>query len=529
MKKEVGEIMEKDIITNEEDMRIKQMELEAQKEWLEFQRSMQKSIMNDGRINAQTIRKYGNYTDMQVQGFLENPRAHERELRHVSRYLENTSQMYKRIIDYLPSIAIDCPIVIPTKVDQLAKGTVEKQYHKAVKYLNMLSLPHELVKVRKTCFREDIFYGIEFETDKSYYIKQLNPDYCRVSSIEMGVFNFEFDFSFFNFPSTFDCNTSLLETYEQIIPDFFYKGYQAYKTSGWKNRWQEIPSDKSICIKLNEDLEYCLPPFASIYGDIDDIEDYKKLSKVAEEQNNYRMVGFKIPLQSVNKNEKSDHFAIKMSTAKTFYEMARANIDPKIGVFMTPFETEDISFSSTKTNGQNKVDDATTSLFNSLGFSQLLFNADSTTALKYSVATDEAILFKLNKQIERWITRKFHKKYNGAFKVSLIDATVLSVNDKIDQYLKLAQYGLPTVAHLGALIGINQSDLVSMNFIENEILDVANTFIPLSSSHTQTHDSNENGRPETSDDELSDSGARTRESGSNETKSTKTTFVSKEM
>ena len=68
-----------------------------------------------------------------------------------------------------------------------------------------------------------------------------------------------------------------------------------------------------------------------------------------------------------------------------------------------------------------------------------------------------------------------------------------------------------------------------MNFIENEILDVANTFIPLSSSHTQTLDSNKNGRPETSDDELSDSGARTRESGSNETKSTKTTFVSKEM
>lgn len=512
--------MTKDAVSDEEVRKL--MEFDEQKEMLEFQRFIQKSIINDSRVNDQTIRKYGAYTDSDVQRFLENPRAHERELRHVSRYLENTSQMYKRIVDYLPSIAIDCPIVVPTKIDQLKKETVMKQYNKAVKYLNMLSLPHELVKVRRTCFREDVFYGIEFETEQSYYIKQLNPDYCRISSNEMGVYNFEFDFSFFNLPKTFDCNTSLIEAYEQVIPGFFVQGYAKFKSSGWKNRWQEVPSDKSICIKLHEDLEYNFPPYASIYGEIDDVNDYKKLSKVAEEQNNYRMIGFKMPLQSNNKNEKSDHWAVKMSTAKMFYEMARANIDPKVGVFMTPFETEDISFSSSKTNAQSKVQDATTQLFNSLGFSQLLFNADNTTAMKYSTATDEAIIFKLNRQIERWITRKFHKKFNGAFKVSLIDATLFTVNDKIDQYLKLAQYGMPTVVHLGSLIGINQADLVAFNFIENEILDIANTFVPLSSSHTQADksSSDEGGRPQSNDEDLSESGARTREAGSNEGKTT---------
>ena len=167
--------MTKDAVSDEEVRKL--MEFDEQKEMLEFQRFIQKSIINDSRVNDQTIRKYGAYTDSDVQRFLENPRAHERELRHVSRYLENTSQMYKRIVDYLPSIAIDCPIVVPTKIDQLKKETVMKQYNKAVKYLNMLSLPHELVKVRRTCFREDVFYGIEFETEQSYYIKQLKPDY----------------------------------------------------------------------------------------------------------------------------------------------------------------------------------------------------------------------------------------------------------------------------------------------------------------------------------------------------------------
>lgn len=494
---------------------------ESDKELLEFQKFINTNILKDSRVSTQTIRKYGNYTDEQVSRFLENPRAHERELRQVSRYLENTSQIYKRIVNYLPSIAIDCPVLIPTKIDNLKKMTSTKQYYNAVKYLNTLSLPHELVKVRNTVFREDVFYGIEFETEKTYYIKQLNPDYCRISSNDMGVYNFEFDMTFFNINSTYDCDTTLLDVYDTIIPNFFKSAYSNYKNSGWKNRWVELPSDKSICIKLHEDLEYNFPPYASVYRDIDDINDYKKLSKVSEEQNNYKMVGFKIPLQSTNKSEKPDHFAVKMSTAKMFYEMARNNIDKNVGVYMTPFEAESISFNSGKTNSQNKVQDATSQLFNSIGVSQMLFNAESTTALKYSIATDEAIVFKLNRQIERWITRKFHKKFNGAFKVQLLDATVFNKNDLIDQLLKLAQYGIPTTMQISALVGMNQSDLIGMNFIENDILDVANNFIPLSSSHTQSSSDDVVGRPESDESELTDSGQKTRENGSNIAKSTK--------
>lgn len=497
------------------------VENELEQEWLEFQRFVNTNMVKDSRISSQTIRKYGNYTDEQVHKFLEHPRAYERELRQVSRYLENTSQIYKRIVNYLPSIAIDCPILVPTKIDNLTKMTNSKQYHNAVKYLNLLSLPHELVKVRNTVFREDVFFGIEFETEKTYYIKQLNPDYCRISSNDMGVYNFEFDLSFFNINSEFDCDTTLLEVYDSIIPDFFKKAYAIYKQSGWKTRWVELPSDKSICIKLHEDLEYNFPPYASVYGDIDDINDYKRLSKVSEEQNNYKMVGFRIPLQNSNKSEKPDNFAIKMSTAKMFYEMARNSIDKNVGVYMTPFEAESISFNSGKTNSQNKVQDATTQLFNSIGVSQMLFNAESTTALKYSIATDEAIIFKLNRQIERWITRKFSKKFNGAFKVQLLDATVFNKNDLIDQLLKLAQYGIPTTVQISALVGMNQADLIGMNFIENDILDISNTFIPLSSSHTQTNDGNTGGRPQTNDEDLTESGQKTRENGSNIAKSTK--------
>lgn len=31
----------------------------------------------------------------------------------------------------------------------------------------------------------------------SYFIQKLNPDYCQISSIEGGCFNFAFDFNYF--------------------------------------------------------------------------------------------------------------------------------------------------------------------------------------------------------------------------------------------------------------------------------------------------------------------------------------------
>ena len=75
------------------------VENELEQEWLEFQRFVNTNMVKDSRISSQTIRKYGNYTDEQVHKFLEHPRAYERELRQVSRYLENTSQIYKRIVN----------------------------------------------------------------------------------------------------------------------------------------------------------------------------------------------------------------------------------------------------------------------------------------------------------------------------------------------------------------------------------------------------------------------------------------------
>ena len=468
----------------------------------------------DSWISNQVRRKYHSYTDEEIERFLKEPRSYEKQIRELARYLENTSQIFQRLIGYLPSIAMVCPVLIPTRTDL---GTIKTKFKDASDYLTLLNLPHNLLQVYRVCFREDVFYGLEYETKDAYFIKQLDPDYCRISGVEYGSYVFQMDMTFFNKMKNNDVDIQLIEEYEQYIPGFFTKAYNDYRKD-IKKRWVELPAENSICIKLKEELDYCYPPFASAYKDVRDIEDYKALAKVAEEQANYKIIGFKIPrLDNSNKNDRTDNFAVKLSTAELFFEYAREAIDPNIGMFYTPMDFEDINFASSQSNSRNKVKEATDQLYDSLGFSKLLFNSDSATTLKYSTKLDEAQIFALNRQIETWVTRKFVYKFKGNFRCTFVDVTQLSITDVADRLLKGATYGLPTVSHYCATIGMSQSDMLALNYLQTDVLDIRNAFVPLSSSNTQSSSvtENEGGRP-TKDDSDSESTVRNKENGTNE-------------
>ena len=78
----------------------------------------------------------------------------------------------------------------------------------------------------------------------------------------------------------------------------------------------------------------------------------------------------------------------------------------------------------------------------------------------------------------------------------MVDVTEHNKEDLIDQYLKLGQYGIPIIPYLCAVVGMNQTDTIALNYIQNYILDIQNMLIPLVSSNTQSGDESENnGRP----------------------------------
>ena len=445
-----------------------------------FAKLSKNGVIVDGKLSTNLKRKITSYTKEQVETFLANPSQYESQLRGVSNYLMQTDLHYWRTIMYMSTLAKIAPVVIPHTFG-LDNETIKNNFFEAVKHLDYMNLPHELGKVITRCFVEDVFYGIVCDDGNSFYIKRLDPDYCRISSVSDGVYNFEFDLNYFKKDTT----NKLFEGYCKIYPEFKYLMKKFRENAGEDYQWVEIKPSKSICIKLQENLDSCIPPFVGSFKDLYDLDEYKDLAKNASEVGNFKLIGLEIPLNS--KSGKVDDFLVDASTANMFYQMMEENLPEGVGAFLTPMTPKEIEF-DVDTADQESVSNAIKNYYDTTGVSNILFSgSDTTGGLKYSIKTDEMLLIGsggLYRQLERWVNRYFKYKFQNTVSIKLLDVTSFNIDEKKAEYLKDGQYGVPCRSELAVLGGKSQAEMVSMTVLENDILNLTETWIPLSSSHT---------------------------------------------
>lgn len=448
-----------------------------------FAKLSKNGVIVDGKISDSFKRKIISYTADQVQTYLENPSSYEKELRNVSAFLMQTQLHYWRTVTYMTNLAKICPIVIPNQIELIGVNDEEirETYFSAIKMLDHMNVDHELGKVINKMFIEDVFYGIECDNGNSYYIKSLDPDYCRISSVTDGIYNFEFNLDFFSKDST----GKTFEGYCKFYPEFRYLMEQYKKNRGEDYQWVEIKPSKSICVKLQESFSACLPPFVASFLDLYDIDDYKKLSKNANEVGNFKLIGLQIPLNS--KSGKVDDFLVDADTALKFYGMMEETLPDGVGAFLTPMIPKEIEF-DTSSYDPETVSKAIDNYYNATGFSSIIFGgADTADAAEYSIKTDEMILTGsggIYRQLERWLNRKFKLLFNGKVSINLLDVTSNNVKEKRKEYLEMAQYGVPCRSQLAALAGQTPLEMIALTNLENNILKLTDSWVPLSSSHT---------------------------------------------
>ena len=107
------------------------------------------------------------------------------------------------------------------------------------------------------------------------------------------------------------------------------------------------------------------------------------------------------------------------------------------------------------------------------------------------------------------------------FKIKLLDVTGYNKEEVISQLTNAATLGLPTKMQMAAVVGQSSPlEISGLTFLENDILELHNNWIPLNSSYTQSGDGevtdDKGGRPEVADEDLSVTGESTRENDGNE-------------
>ena len=421
--------------------------------------------------NYRNIPTFSLYTKDNVREYIGNPYRYEKQLRRAILYVYAVSPHFRRVIQYFVGLTNWSYIVEPYRIDPRKANvkTINNNYRKVLNILSSMNIKTQFPKILTVCLREDTFYGTTWINQDSITIQQLPSDYCAISSIEGNVLNVTFDFAYF------DVNSELLDYY----PPEFRTKYEQYKKQRL-TRWIELDAPYSFAIKCNSDiLDYSLPPFAGLLRDIYDIEDYRNMKKAKTALENYAMIAMTLPM-----NDEGE-WLLDFPKAEEFWRNLDEVLPEEIGSVLTPMKMDKISFEKSNTGDVDTVTQAEENLYNAAGVSSLLFgNAKaSANALLLSIKADQNLTFEIVKSIFDAINRIIQSQsYGKNFRVEPLNISVYNQKEMADLYLKAATYGIPTISAFSAAVGVGQSELDSMSFLETDVLGLQDMFKPIISS-----------------------------------------------
>ena len=435
----------------------------------------------------------------------EHPERHGKKILRLSDYMYLKSGYYKRLIDYFVNQAVvnytvDTRITNPAMME-VKSDKIKKDYIKFIAQSEKFNLGNEIHNILKRLYKNDVCYAflVENKAEISYYY--IDPMLCNISSLVNGnVYEF-----YINKRQINQAKRKNLPIELQTLID----------TSADEDGRVFIPFEQSLCLKYNNDFLTPYPPFLMMIADILLIDEYKDLAKAQSINDAYKILTMKIPT-------KDGEITLDDSLITTFTSIVLNTVQNNIGVITTPFDTATEEFSSSNADDRDTVSDAISWAFKNVGVSEALMSgASSGSELKLSITNDSADVFRIYRMIEDWVSLQMklrgftYSSYEFVYKI--LDLTVFNRDDLRSAELQMAQNGLPNKSRLCAINGLSPSVMIGNSIVENQVLgDLFDSWQPMKTSYVMSGDSSdEGGRPEIDDGDLSASGEVTKENDTN--------------
>lgn len=451
-------------------------------------------LITNGICNA----KICGYTKEDLRCFVERPWCHTHKLISIMRFMYFSSGYFRKIIQYYVNLAIsscwtvDTEYLIPN-TSGIGKEKIKKDYFKYVKEVGSYDLENLLPKILFDVFLYDAYFGFEIDTDDGKVLYAFDPEDCIITGYNNGMPCF-----------AVKRITPKSKIYPKEIQAIIDKAVIA---GNIRSGYVQMPYEKTFCIKYNDGFDFLYPPFAFIIKEILDLEDFKEIEKAKAENEVYKLLTLKIPTdQNGLPTMNSDQVA-------PFYQLAMEVVSKAVGILPVPFDVEPIEFTPKTSDNINNVKNAIDEMYSEIGISQsLLAGASSGSELKTSIEVDASEVYRVLKQISKAVN--FHcrirltnsPKYKFTFRY--LNVTPFNQEEKLDRLLKLAQASCPVKSELMATQGMNPLKMLGNAFMENDVFNLTENWVPMRTSYTQSGDlgenSENNGRPAMDENEISE-------------------------
>lgn len=472
-----------------------------------------KTELTYNQFSEKFNRTYMGFSRCEIERIAECPEFYGRRIVQLSQYIYLKSGYYKRLIDYFTNQAklnytIDTRTLKSGMLSNKVKN-IKDNYIAFATQAEKFGLKNEIHNILKRLYREDacFAYVLENEGGISYYY--FDPLVCHISKLVDGhIYQFAIDIPLAG-------RFGLIEQFPAEIQQLIDAAQKAGLTRA------EIPLEKCLCIKYNNDFPYLYPPFFMMIADILLIDEFKDLAKAQSINDAYKLLTLEIPT-------KDGEITLDDGLITPFVENAMDVVDGHIGVIATPFKTATEEFSSSNADDRDTVSDAISWAFKNVGVSEALMSgASSGSELKLSITNDSGDIFRIYRMIEDWIDlqmrlRGFNSSNNYEFIYKILDMTIFNEKDFIANELQMAQNGLPNKSRLASANGMSPAIMIGNSVVENEILrDMFDNWNVLKSTYTtsnsDTSSDNEGGRPVKDDADVTTVTEVQRENDSNNT------------
>jgi len=443
-------------------------------------------------------------TMSQLKTWLDNPQVHEKELKDMGLYLENTVMQYKRSIYQFGTILNFNYYLYP--LDKVPKDapsikTYQNSKDKANLWLQKFRPKEQFSKALLSTMEEGgKFYYIR-ESDKYIDLAEMPSDWAYIDGRSSVGFTYSFNMTYF---------LKMPDSLDYFAPEFteWYKDFLTeQRKSNCQSYYKRMPVEKAVVFTFDDIHAEIVPPLSSVFSDALQIQEYKAILKSKTQLANYQML-----MQEIPKDEEGNP-TIDPILASQFVALVQAVLPPGVVTASSPMKTESIKFSDTQT--QNNINGlGESNYWKGIGIAGAQFGMDSNSAvaMKYSNTADYLFVKNFYNQCTRLVNYQLSLvtgQYNFGVKFF---GNSFTEAEEIDEQLKVAQYGMPKKKLIASL---GYEPFEYQNLLDDEALEGLNEkLIPLMSSHTM--DSGDaNGAPNKGND-ISDAGDATNAGGYNE-------------
>lgn len=494
---------------------IEKLQEDEKKRRLEFAAELKNALQLFDPEKPPT-RTTSTYSRESLRTYLRNPAtdSNNKNLRKLSNYLYTVSQVYRRMINY-KAHQINCKVwsayPIVSMVDENDEESILREYERTVNIVKTMNMETQIYKIMLQAWKNGVSYGYIYgdpESEGTFYIHLLDPDYCKVScaSRDNGVLGFLFDMSMFR------GNEEMLEYYDKEFTTL----YNEYQRDNIK--WKQLPLEKTICIKIDPDnLDYAIPPLSGLMEQIISLTDLQAAQDEINGLSNYKMVWGK--LDTISGTKSPDDFSVDLDLALSFMKKINAALPENVAYALSPLELDVIDFKNDDASDTNVLSKAYMNLIETHG--SIVMNSNkitNSTAFKMAMLVECEDAMAPVTQLNAWL--KFYLKYTYDITTVVAEYSDISpyfMSDEIEKYTKAAGLGVPLKTELASMMKANPQKSFGMDFLERQLLGLGTErwINPLVSANTQSGIDSDGGAPEKPEGELTDEGIEDRDQNKN--------------